>query len=57
MDNEFICNLGKPISRKEIAIEKLESGSWVVLGTPKCSREELNELLGVIYHELKQRGS
>ena len=57
MESEFICNLGKPISRKEVVIEKLESGSFVVLGTPKCSREELNELLGVIYHELKMRGS
>lgn len=55
--NEFVENLGHVVERKTVTLERLSKGGFVVLGTPKLTRDELNELLGVIYHELKVRGS
>jgi len=56
MDAELIANLGHTIEKKEIVIEKLSKGGYVVLGTPRLTLDELNEVLGVIFHELKIRG-
>lgn len=52
---EFIVNLGISVDRKEIAIERLSKGGYIILGTPKLTFTELNELLGVILHEIDIR--
>ena len=51
---EFINNLGKPISSKTVTIDQLPNGNgYVVLGTPQLTFDELNELLGVIHHQIE----
>ena len=53
---KFIENLGHTVEKKTVIIEKLSKGGYVISGTPKLTFEELNELLGVIFHELNRRG-
>ena len=42
--------------KKTVIIERLSKGGYVILGTPQLTHDELNELLGVIYHELNRKG-
>ena len=56
MKLEAISNLGFLVETKQVTIERLSKGGYVILGTPKLTVSELNELLGVIYHELNERG-
>lgn len=53
----FVENLDHTVETKTITIERLSKGGYVVVGTPKLNHSELNELLDVLYHELKQRGN
>lgn len=46
-------NLGHTIRSKTITIEKLSKGGYVILGTPELTFEELNEVLGVINHQIE----
>ena len=49
-----IINLGKAISQKIVTIEELENNNgWVILGTPKLTRNEIFELMGVLQHEIR----
>lgn len=51
-----IINLGKAISQKIVTIEELENNNgWVILGTPKLTRNEIFELMGVLQHEIRFR--
>jgi len=50
---EFIANLGHTINRKEIVIEELSKGGYVILGTPKLTFKELNEVVGVCIHQIE----
>jgi hypothetical protein len=53
---EFIENLGHTVEVKTITLERLSKGGIAVMGTPKLTLEEVNELLGVLFHELHVRG-
>lgn len=55
-DFKFVANLGHTVETKIVKIEQLSKGGYVILGTPKLTHAELNELLGVCFHELKVRG-
>ena len=55
MDFELVENLGHTVEKKEVIIERLSKGGYVVLGTPKLTFEEVNELLGVCLHEIDVR--
>lgn len=48
---EIIKNLGHTIESKTITIERLSKGGYVILGTPKLTNDELNEVIGVCHHQ------
>lgn len=52
---KFMENLGQSISKKEIVIEKLSKGGYVVIGTPKLDRDELAQVIGICQHEIRYR--
>jgi len=54
-DMELIVNLGHTIETKTVTLEKLSKGGYIILGTPKLTIEELNELIGVCHHEREVR--
>jgi hypothetical protein len=54
---EFVGNLGHPISKKTVTIEKLSKGGFVICGTPQLSFEEMNELIGVLNHQIEFNSS
>jgi hypothetical protein len=56
----LIENLGHAITNKTVTIEQLSKNqdgfpSYVVLGTPQLSNNEIIELYGVLKHEIKLR--
>lgn len=51
-----IFNLGRTISSKIVQIDMLENNyGYVVLGTPKLTRNEIYELMDILEHEIRYR--
>ena len=48
---ELIENFGHTVETKTITIERLSKGGYVILGTPKLTNQELNEVIGVCHHQ------
>jgi hypothetical protein len=55
LEVNLIANLGHVISTKTITIEELSKGNFVIIGTPKLTRNEIFEVMGVLQHEIRWR--
>lgn len=56
LEKNLVVNFGHTVETKTVRIERLSKGGYVIIGTPKLTHAELNELLSVCFHELHVRG-